>query len=73
LENDFNVGHNFDPVSFNQVLASPESSKWLEVIEDNMQSTKHNGVWELVEIPSHAKLIDCKWVFMACLVYGIDF
>jgi hypothetical protein len=72
LENYFNVGHNFDPISFSQALASPKQSKWLEVMEDEMQSTEHNGVWELVEIPLHVKSIDCKWVFKARLACEID-
>lgn len=34
LESNFNIGHIVDPVTYNQVLTSPETDKWIAVMED---------------------------------------
>jgi hypothetical protein len=49
-----------DPTSFEEVMRSAHSSKWLEAIEDEMRSTCTNRVWDLEEIPKWAKTVGCK-------------
>nr|GEW57235.1 hypothetical protein [Tanacetum cinerariifolium] len=41
----------------------PESKKWLDAINADMQSIKDNQVWRLVDIPPNAKTIGSKWPF----------
>ena len=40
-----------DPVSTDEALASPEQSKWLKAMENEMQFLNDNDVWELIELP----------------------
>jgi hypothetical protein len=40
-----------DPTSFEEVMRSVHSSKWLEAIKDEMTSMSTNKVWDLEEIP----------------------
>jgi hypothetical protein len=40
-----------DPTSFEKVMRSAYSSKWLESMEDEMRSMSINKVWDLEEIP----------------------
>ena len=52
-----------DPVSTEEALASPEQSKWLKAMENEMQSLKDNDVWELVELPQGRKAVGSKWAY----------
>jgi hypothetical protein len=52
-----------DPASYEEAMRSAHSSKWLEVMEDEMKSMSSNDVWDLVEIPKGAKTVGCKWVY----------
>ncbi|GJS76382.1 retrotransposon protein, putative, ty1-copia subclass [Tanacetum coccineum] len=44
-------------------LLDPESDKWLNVMNVEMQSMKDNKVWELVVLPPNGKTIGSKWLF----------
>jgi hypothetical protein len=56
-----------DPTSFEEVMRSVHSSKWLEVMKDEMRSMSANKVWDLERIPNGAKIIGSKWVYkMKC-------
>jgi len=52
-----------DPTSFEEAMRNAHSSKWLEVMQDEMRSISTNGVWDLERIPKGAKTICCKWVY----------
>jgi hypothetical protein len=52
-----------DPTFFKKAMRSAHSSKWLDVMEDEMRSMSVNKVWELKEIPKGAKTVGCKWVY----------
>jgi hypothetical protein len=51
-----------DPTSFEEAMRSAYSSKWLDVMEDEMRSMSVNKVWDLEEIPKGTKTVGCKWV-----------
>ena len=36
---------------------------WVNAMQDEIASMDHNGVWELVELPTGCKPISCKWVY----------
>jgi hypothetical protein len=56
-----------DSVSFEEVMRSAHSSKWLDAMEDEMRSVSVNKVWDLEEILKGAKTVECKWVYkMKC-------
>jgi hypothetical protein len=52
-----------DPTSYEEVVRSPQSSKWREAIEDEMRSMSANQVWKLEKIPKGAKTVGCKWAY----------
>jgi hypothetical protein len=56
-----------DPTSFEEVMRSAHSSKWLEAMKDEMKSMSINRVWDLEEIPKGVKIVCCRWVYkMKC-------
>ena len=52
-----------DPTTYEEAMRSPDSSKWLAAMEDEMRSMDTNKVWDLEEIPKGAKKVCCKWVY----------
>ncbi|GJU07318.1 hypothetical protein Tco_1123748 [Tanacetum coccineum] len=52
-----------EPPNYKAALADPESNKWLEAMNTEMQSMKDNQVWYLVDLPSNGRTIGCKWLF----------
>ncbi|GJR41062.1 retrotransposon protein, putative, ty1-copia subclass [Tanacetum coccineum] len=52
-----------EPANYKAVLLDPESDKWLNDMNVEMQSMKDNEVWELVDLPPDGKTISHKWLF----------
>ncbi|GJX53778.1 retrotransposon protein, putative, ty1-copia subclass [Tanacetum coccineum] len=52
-----------EPANYKAALLDPESKKWLDAMNVEMQSMKDNDVWELVELPPTAKTVGHKWLF----------
>ncbi|GKC63812.1 retrotransposon protein, putative, ty1-copia subclass [Tanacetum coccineum] len=52
-----------EPANYKAALLDPESDKWLNVMNVEMQSMKDNKVWELVVLPPNGKTIGSKWLF----------
>ncbi|GKB85530.1 retrotransposon protein, putative, ty1-copia subclass [Tanacetum coccineum] len=52
-----------EPANYKAALLDPESYKWLNAINVEMQSMKDNEFWDLVELPSNGKTVGSKWLF----------
>nr|GEV82081.1 hypothetical protein [Tanacetum cinerariifolium] len=52
-----------EPANYKAALLDPESKKWLDAMNVEMQSMKDNDVWVLVELPPNARNIGTKWLF----------
>ncbi|GJX01580.1 retrotransposon protein, putative, ty1-copia subclass, partial [Tanacetum coccineum] len=52
-----------EPANYKAALLDPESKKWLDAMNVEIQSMKDNDVWVLVELPLNAKTIGSKWLF----------
>ncbi|GJT63387.1 putative retrotransposon ty1-copia subclass protein [Tanacetum coccineum] len=51
------------PANYKATLLDPESDKWLNAMNVEMQSIKDNKVWDLVELPPNGKTVGSKWLF----------
>ena len=49
-----------EPASYQEAMKSPNSEKWMEAIKSEMQSMYDNEVWDLIDPPEGAKVIECK-------------
>ncbi|GJW32819.1 retrotransposon protein, putative, ty1-copia subclass [Tanacetum coccineum] len=49
--------------NYKAALLDPESNKWLEAMNVEMQSMKNNDVWDLVDLPPDEKTVGSKWLF----------
>ncbi|GJW93894.1 retrotransposon protein, putative, ty1-copia subclass [Tanacetum coccineum] len=52
-----------EPANYKAALLDPESDKWLNAMNVEMQSMKDNEVWVLVELPPNGKTVGSKWLF----------
>ena len=52
-----------DPITYEEAVSCPQSELWLNAMRDEIQSMRHNGVWELIELPEGHRPIGCKWVY----------
>ncbi|GJT43758.1 retrotransposon protein, putative, ty1-copia subclass [Tanacetum coccineum] len=52
-----------EPANYKAAFLDPESKKWLDAINVEMQSMKDNDVWVLLELPSNARTVGSKWLF----------
>nr|GFB67081.1 retrotransposon protein, putative, Ty1-copia subclass [Tanacetum cinerariifolium] len=52
-----------EPANYKATLLDPESKKWLDAMNVEMQSMKDNDVWVLVELPPNARTVGSKWLF----------
>ncbi|GJZ61773.1 retrotransposon protein, putative, ty1-copia subclass [Tanacetum coccineum] len=57
------LGDHGEPPNYQAVLSDPESDKWLEAMNAEMQSMKDNQVWNLVDLPPNCKIVRSKWLF----------
>ncbi|GKB02970.1 retrotransposon protein, putative, ty1-copia subclass [Tanacetum coccineum] len=60
---EYELGDLDEPPNYKAALADPESNKWLEAMNTEMQSMKDNQVWILVELPHNGRTVGSKWLF----------
>nr|GEY62953.1 hypothetical protein [Tanacetum cinerariifolium] len=58
-----------EPANYKAALLDPESKKWLNAMNMEMQSMKDNEVWILVELPPNGKIVGSKWLFKKRLTW----
>ena len=51
------------PNNYNQAINCEDKEKWIEAMNDEMDSMKSNQVWELVEKPKDVKVVSTKWIY----------
>ena len=54
---------NAEPRTYEEAIGSLEKSRWLNAMNDEMESLVKNRTWSLVKKPEKQKLIACKWIF----------
>ncbi|GJZ23756.1 retrotransposon protein, putative, ty1-copia subclass [Tanacetum coccineum] len=61
--NDHELGDLSEPAIYKAALLDPESDKWLNAMNVELQSMRDNKVWELVDLPPNGKTVGHKWLF----------
>ncbi|GJS61744.1 retrotransposon protein, putative, ty1-copia subclass [Tanacetum coccineum] len=54
---EYELGDLDEPPNYKVALSDPESDKWLEAMNTEMQSMKDNQVWVLVELPPNGQTV----------------
>lgn len=49
--------------NFFEVIESLNCDKWLEVMQEEMESLQRSHTWTLVSNPGDKRLVSCKWIF----------
>jgi hypothetical protein len=50
-----------EPTTYKAAISSPESKKWLEAMQAEIQSMYDNQVWDLVDLPPESRAVGSKW------------
>nr|GEX65383.1 beta glucosidase 46 [Tanacetum cinerariifolium] len=56
-DEEYELGDLNEPTNYRVALLDPESNKWLDAMNVEMQSMKDHEVWDLVDLPPHARLV----------------
>ena len=62
-EHEYDMGNVSDPTTYKEVIVSPQSNFWIDVMKDEMTSMSQNKVWSLLDFPNGCKPSRCKLVF----------
>lgn len=57
------TGELHDPFTLNEALSRADAECWRQAMAEELDSLKKNETWELVDLPSDKRPINCKWVF----------
>ncbi|CAK1555486.1 unnamed protein product [Leptosia nina] len=49
-------------LTYAEAISGPESQQWLQAMAEELQSFDDNQVWEIVDAPDSASVVQCKWV-----------
>ena len=52
-----------EPTNYKSAILDPESEKWQDAMNAEMQSMQDNQVWNLVELPPDSRAVGSKWIF----------
>lgn len=52
-----------EPKDLSEALSCEQKEKWIDAINDELNSLNHNKTWELVDRPTNRSTIGCKWTF----------
>lgn len=56
------INESGDLLNFKEVIKVENLFEWLKVMNDETDSIRNNGVWELTNLPQRRKVIGCKWI-----------
>lgn len=51
-----------DEMTYAEAISGPEKQQWLQAIAEELQSFEDNQVWEIVDAPNGASVVQSKWV-----------
>ena len=54
---------NGEPSNYEEAMAYPDSNKWLEAMQSEIESMYENKVWTLTDLPDDRRAIEDKWIF----------
>lgn len=49
-------------MTYAEAISGPEGDQWMQAMADELQSFQENHVWEVVDTPVDASVVQCKWV-----------
>jgi len=52
-----------DPITMKEALSSEEKYEWKKAMKEEYDSLRKNKTWDLCNLPSGRKALNCKWVY----------
>ncbi|WCJ31679.1 Retrovirus-related Pol polyprotein from transposon TNT 1-94 [Euphorbia peplus] len=57
------VVDNDEPRNYKEAINSPDSAKWKQAMQSEMDSMYENKVWTLVDSSEDMRYVGCRWIF----------
>lgn len=54
---------NTDPITYEAAMDGPDSEKWQIAMNEEIESLRNFGTWEVTKLPPGTNAIGCKWVY----------
>lgn len=61
--NTVSKAENVDPTSYEEAMNDENARKWKIAMDDEMESLRNFGTWQITKLPPGASAIGCKWVY----------
>ncbi|ODM88049.1 Retrovirus-related Pol polyprotein from transposon TNT 1-94 [Orchesella cincta] len=52
-----------EPSTYNEAITSADADKWVDSMNDELNSLAENQTWQIVDAPANAKILDSRWVY----------
>lgn len=52
-----------DPRTMTEALSRADKDDWKRAMDEEIESLRLNGTWEIIPRPSEQNIVTCKWVF----------
>jgi len=49
--------------NFIEAMESKESQKWMQVVNEEIESMDQKQTWKHVDLPNNQRVVRCKWIF----------
>ncbi|KAG5881104.1 hypothetical protein JTB14_037301 [Gonioctena quinquepunctata] len=62
IKNYLKLEENDELKTFEEAIKIRNRRKWIEAMEDGIESIRECQAWELVKCPEDKRIVDCKWI-----------
>lgn len=52
-----------DPQTYEEALQGPNSENWRKAMEEEINSLRSYGTWQITKLPPNTSAIGCKWIY----------
>eukprot|EP00252_Welwitschia_mirabilis_P018673 TRINITY_DN4156_c0_g1_i5.p1 TRINITY_DN4156_c0_g1~~TRINITY_DN4156_c0_g1_i5.p1 ORF type:complete len:1283 (+),score=262.04 TRINITY_DN4156_c0_g1_i5:125-3973(+) len=52
-----------EPESYQEAICSPDASKWMEAMNEEMESFERNHTWEVMPLPPGKRALKNRWIY----------
>jgi hypothetical protein len=52
-----------EPTNYQKAVMGKDSESWLGAMRSKLKSMDGNEVWNLVDLPTDVRAVECKWIF----------
>ncbi|KAG5886722.1 hypothetical protein JTB14_027145 [Gonioctena quinquepunctata] len=63
MKNYLKLEEHDEPKTFGEAMKMRNRGKWIEAMDNEIESMRECQAWELVKCPEDKRIVDCKWIY----------